>query len=297
MAFFRQSIRGVSVKEKERLIIEAAMKLFARKGVSSTSIQDITNACGIPKGSFYFYFKSKDELLIKLLEQFFNHLKEKTKQIETVYDDPKKRFMKQLSVQLKEILEHKEIFITQMHENLKEHNQKIEALLQDIRSDFFHFFTTNLKKIYGRAIDKYIVDANIIIQGIFFSFIQFLVLENGVRVDEEKLAKYILQTTDDLIKGMLSKQEDPVIPADTLNKILDHPQPPDHPLDILKKIKDISRPILHDEQLTISIEVLEAEIMAEQPRIPVIKGMLANLYEYPELRYFVNQMADYFQIK
>ncbi len=47
------------MKEKERLIIEMAMKLFAAKGVNATSVQEIVTACGISKGAFYLYFKSK----------------------------------------------------------------------------------------------------------------------------------------------------------------------------------------------------------------------------------------------
>ncbi len=47
------------MKEKERLIIEMAMKLFATKGVNATSVQEIVTACGISKGAFYLYFKSK----------------------------------------------------------------------------------------------------------------------------------------------------------------------------------------------------------------------------------------------
>lgn len=118
-----------------------------------------------------------------------------------------------------------------------------------------------------------------------------------MRVDEEKLAKYILQTADDLVKGMLAKQNDPIIPAEIMTKMFNHPQSPSHPLNILNEIKEMSRSIIDDGQLNITIEVLEAEITAEKPRTPVIKGMLSNLHEYPELRYLANQLADYFQIK
>ncbi|KMP45761.1 TetR family transcriptional regulator, partial [Bacillus cereus] len=55
------------MKEKERLIIESAMKLFATKGVNATSVQEIVTASGISKGAFYLYFKSKDELLLATL--------------------------------------------------------------------------------------------------------------------------------------------------------------------------------------------------------------------------------------
>lgn len=59
------------MKEKERLIIEMAMKLFATKGMSATSVQEIVTACGISKGAFYLYFKSKDELLLATLRYYY----------------------------------------------------------------------------------------------------------------------------------------------------------------------------------------------------------------------------------
>ncbi len=44
------------MKEKERLIIESAMKLFATKGVNATSVQEIVTASGISKGAFLLIF-------------------------------------------------------------------------------------------------------------------------------------------------------------------------------------------------------------------------------------------------
>lgn len=46
--------------EKNTQIIEAGMKLFANKGFSATSVQEIATESGISKGSFYLHFKSKD---------------------------------------------------------------------------------------------------------------------------------------------------------------------------------------------------------------------------------------------
>ncbi|WP_409298999.1 TetR/AcrR family transcriptional regulator [Peribacillus sp. SCS-26] len=48
------------MKEK---ITAAAIELFDRKGFGSTSIQDIVEALGVTKGTFYYYFSSKEELL------------------------------------------------------------------------------------------------------------------------------------------------------------------------------------------------------------------------------------------
>jgi len=44
-------------------IIDAADSLFYRRGYNQTSFQDISDATGIPRGNFYYYFKTKDEIL------------------------------------------------------------------------------------------------------------------------------------------------------------------------------------------------------------------------------------------
>lgn len=43
-------------------LIECAARLFWQNGYSATGISEILQQTGLPKGSFYFYFKSKDEL-------------------------------------------------------------------------------------------------------------------------------------------------------------------------------------------------------------------------------------------
>ncbi len=44
-------------------IIDTAWKLFHEKGFSETTINDIIREAGISKGTFYYYFRSKDNLL------------------------------------------------------------------------------------------------------------------------------------------------------------------------------------------------------------------------------------------
>ena len=55
---------------KKQLIMEKALELFAKQGFEATSVQQITEHCGISKGAFYLSFKSKDELIITLIDQF-----------------------------------------------------------------------------------------------------------------------------------------------------------------------------------------------------------------------------------
>ncbi|MEK5379785.1 TetR/AcrR family transcriptional regulator [Niallia sp. FSL W8-0635] len=55
---------------KKQLIMEKSIELFAKQGFAATSVQQITEHCGISKGAFYLSFKSKDELVMALVDYF-----------------------------------------------------------------------------------------------------------------------------------------------------------------------------------------------------------------------------------
>ena len=57
-------------KEKKALIIQAAAKVFARRGFSGTLMADIAVEAGIGKGTLYEYFDSKEDLFFAVFEWF-----------------------------------------------------------------------------------------------------------------------------------------------------------------------------------------------------------------------------------
>lgn len=54
--------------------MEKALELFAEQGIEATSIQQITERCGISKGAFYLSFKSKNELIFGLIDYFLSEI-------------------------------------------------------------------------------------------------------------------------------------------------------------------------------------------------------------------------------
>jgi AcrR family transcriptional regulator len=55
--------RSIAPEEKRRLILQAAVRVFARKGFHSSRVGDIAEEAGVAHGLLYHYFDSKDELL------------------------------------------------------------------------------------------------------------------------------------------------------------------------------------------------------------------------------------------
>lgn len=51
-------------------LIDAAVALFAMKGFNNTGIAEILTQVGVPKGSFYHYFKSKEDLGLAVIDHY-----------------------------------------------------------------------------------------------------------------------------------------------------------------------------------------------------------------------------------
>ena len=55
--------------ERRNEILDVAGKLFSTKGYSKCTVNDIINEVGIAKGTFYYYFNSKEEVLDGIIEK------------------------------------------------------------------------------------------------------------------------------------------------------------------------------------------------------------------------------------
>ena len=51
------------------LIINAGIKVFLEKGISNATVRDIIRKTSLASGTFYNYFKSKEEVLIAALDE------------------------------------------------------------------------------------------------------------------------------------------------------------------------------------------------------------------------------------
>lgn len=69
-------------KEKTKdLLLEAGKKIFLEKGYNNSGIESIVQAVGVPKGSFYYYFASKEEFGLQVLDRFAQCIGERQEHI------------------------------------------------------------------------------------------------------------------------------------------------------------------------------------------------------------------------
>jgi AcrR family transcriptional regulator len=58
-------------EERKSQILNAAMETFSELGFHKARMSDIAETSGLSKGSLYWYFDSKDSIILNLLEKFF----------------------------------------------------------------------------------------------------------------------------------------------------------------------------------------------------------------------------------
>src|ERR1700712_3510825 len=68
--------------EKRRLILDAAVRVFARQGFHACRVSDIADAAGVAYGLVYHYFGSKDEVLDTLFLERWDVLLEAIRELD-----------------------------------------------------------------------------------------------------------------------------------------------------------------------------------------------------------------------
>ncbi len=74
-------------------IVEAADQLFYKRGYNQTSFSDIADITGIPRGNFYYYFKTKDEILSAVVDARVKQYQAALNDCDKASDDPRERLL------------------------------------------------------------------------------------------------------------------------------------------------------------------------------------------------------------
>ena len=61
-------------EEKKQSLVQSAWDLFLEKGVSKTSVDEIVRRANVAKGTFYLYFRDKNDLLQSVVDRTCTHI-------------------------------------------------------------------------------------------------------------------------------------------------------------------------------------------------------------------------------
>ena len=123
---------------KESKLLDTAYKLFTKKGIKNTSIQEIADNADIGKGTFYLYFKDKYELRDVLIYRKSNKL------FNDAYKESKKKSFNTLTDQM--------IFIIDYVINKLNKNQLLLKFISKNLS--WGVFNETISKVYNISNDE-----------------------------------------------------------------------------------------------------------------------------------------------
>lgn len=129
------------IEARRSQILEAALQMFAKKGIAGTSMADIVTASGLSKGGVYWHFKSKSQIIVGALEQFMQRDIASLEQIAFQEELSPKARLQAVSAQLAKEMETKRAEMPLLIEvyamagrnpDIKSSLQKFYAAFQDI---------------------------------------------------------------------------------------------------------------------------------------------------------------------
>jgi AcrR family transcriptional regulator len=82
---------GAPAADKRRMILDAAVRVFARQGFNQCRVSDIADEAGVAYGLVYHYFRSKDEVLDTLFLERWNVLLEAIRELDGRELEPREK--------------------------------------------------------------------------------------------------------------------------------------------------------------------------------------------------------------
>ena len=76
LASYQEEIANQDIPSGKKKVLLAGLKLFSKKGFHATTTAEIAHEAGVSEGTIYKYFKSKDDLLAKLLSPMLTEIKD-----------------------------------------------------------------------------------------------------------------------------------------------------------------------------------------------------------------------------
>ncbi|MCM3411509.1 TetR/AcrR family transcriptional regulator [Metabacillus litoralis] len=268
--------------EKRKLLIDAATKIFSKKGYFSTSVQEIAEQCSMSKASLYKVFSSKEELFIEVFEYHQNMMFQKAFRYSTDESlSPRELLLKQLSTQIEDFIERKDFILMQLKDVPLSENSDFRLLMQRMRFRITQWQKECLLQAYGNHINLYCWDLTITLQGLIKEFLSILANKNE-KVNVQAISTYIVDRLDSIVNDLLTTRPNPLLTEERILHFLNLTNSSS-----ISKTDEIDNQFLiiedyissyHNEEtknnLTSSLNLLKDEVKAQKPRSFLIDVLL-----------------------
>jgi len=184
---------------KKQLIMEKALELFARQGFEATSIKQITDYCGISKGAFYLSFKSKDELILTLIDHFMIQITSDIDYIVKNTKDDEKLLYEFYYTTFHTFYQRSDFAKILIKEQLQTLNQELIEKIHSYDLLLEKVILSMIDRLYGEEIKQTKYDLMYCIKS-FMSIYSNLFLFHNVPLDLNQMSQSLVEKTTILAK-------------------------------------------------------------------------------------------------
>lgn len=272
---------------KKQLIMEKALELFAKQGFEATSVQQITDQCGISKGAFYLSFKSKDELIIALIDQFMeqifsdiDHLVRNKKDIENL-------LFEYYYVSFQSFKKHSHFANILMKEYTQSLNEKLILKMHYYDKLGNTVILLMIDRIYGEKAEHIKYDLLYCIKG-FMRMYSELFLYQLVPLDIDLLCQSLVEKTDLLAHGMTL----PFLKKELMESSSTQGEVTKEQLISLieEKVKEMEDSIEKE-----SLQLLKEQVDERTYSPAIINGLLENIRNHPHCKWIAHLLSTHFE--
>lgn len=263
---------------KKQLIMERALELFAEQGFEPTSVQQITERCGISKGAFYLSFKSKDELIVALIDQFMSQMISNTDYQVTNMQNNELSLYNFYFTMFQASQKHSNFAKILMKEQSHSFNSELVLKFHDYDKLLEKTILTMTEKLFGETIENTKYDLVYCIKG-FISIYSELILFNNVPVDLEQLAQSLVEKTNLLA----SEVTIPFVTKEIfqLRRLSKTEITNDQLLEVLEQsLSEAEEPLERE-----SLSLLKQHLLEPSLSPALLEGLLKNIQGYPNCKW------------
>ncbi|WP_068497270.1 TetR/AcrR family transcriptional regulator [Paenibacillus kribbensis] len=278
------------MESKKNDILQAAIRLFSRKGYYSTSVEEIAKESGMAKASFYKYFQGKEELPLEMCVILENNIEQDIRALYSKPDLTNEDKLHDFTVlYLRNLVKNKVYLMMDLPEPsmLIFQNEQLNSTFEQHEYKLYKWICDCLIDVFGPSIEDYVWDITFVLKSVVFEYIRFF----ADRMNDETiehLTQFIIFLIKSLVANLNSADPAPHLwsrqgwmPESVLSSPFDHGRQIQSLLHSLEDSILLSTLSLEDKQEYQQIfALLKEEALKASPQ----KGLLKALFSYLEQR-------------
>lgn len=268
--------------------MEKALELFANQGIEATSIQQITEHCGISKGAFYLSFKSKDELIVALIDHFMmqftadvDYLVKNTK------EDEKLLFEFYYAI-FRNFHQHSDFAKILIKEQAHSFNEDLILKIRYYDRLMEQTILIMLERLYGEEVNTTKYDLIYCIKGFMSMYSEMFLFYNGP-LDLTLLAQSLVEKTN-----LLAQHTTIPFISQELIQILKQPINEEITKEQLQEIINQKIGEMEESIEKESLILLKQQLLEPTLSPAIVKGLLGNIRNHPNCKWISYLLRRYF---